>query len=182
MGATRACIALWRKKSPTLRRPIVGRSNAQWTASAQVFNEERPHHALQMCTPSSCYKPSPREYPARIGEPEYGSALQVRRVRATGDFSWANNNIFLSEVLEGEMIGLLPLDDRYYRVYFAEFPLARFDSHAGGSGDTGHERAVTFVGEIAITKAIALVSSYGARNPIVKAYPALRYAPCWARL
>jgi len=95
----------------------------------RVFNEERPHHALEMRTPSSCYKPSSREYPVRVREPEYGSALHVRRVRASGDFSWAGNDIFLSEVLEGEPIGLLPLDERYYRVYFAEFPLARFDSY-----------------------------------------------------
>src|SRR5260370_41888430 len=31
--------------------------------------------------------------------------------------------------LDGERIALLPIDDRYYRVYFAAFPLARFDSH-----------------------------------------------------
>ena len=94
-----------------------------------VFNEERPHQALDMRTPSSCYEPSPRPYPARLPEPEYGSALQVRRVQGRGEFYWKHQEVFLSEVLEGERIGLLPLDDRYYRVYFAEFPLARFDSY-----------------------------------------------------
>lgn len=36
--------------------------------------------------------------------------------------------MFLSKTLSGERIGLLPIDERYYRVYFAAFPLARFDS------------------------------------------------------
>ncbi len=94
-----------------------------------VFNEERPHQALGMRTPSSCYEPSPRAYPARVPEPEYGSTLAVRRVRPCGNFTWGGEDVFLSEVLQGERVGLLPLDDRYYQVYFAAFPLARFDSH-----------------------------------------------------
>jgi transposase InsO family protein len=95
----------------------------------QVFNEERPHQGLELRTPSSLYEPSPREYPARVPEPEYGSGFKVRRVDCSGKFSWKHENVFLSEVLSGEAVGLLPLDDRYYRVYFVQFPLARFDSH-----------------------------------------------------
>ena len=95
----------------------------------QVFNEERPHQALDMCTPSSRYEPSPRPYPARVGEPEYGSAMKVRRVQSRGEFYWKHQEVFLSEVLTGEPVGLLPLDDRYYRVHFTAVPLALFDSY-----------------------------------------------------
>ena len=95
----------------------------------RMYNEERPHHALAMRTPSEVYEPSPRAYPARVPEPEYGSALKVRRVHEHGQFWWNAERVFISEVLWGERIGLLPVDDRYYRVYFATFPLARFDSY-----------------------------------------------------
>jgi hypothetical protein len=44
-------------------------------------------------------------------------------------FSWKHQHVFLSETLIGESIGLLPIDDRFYTVYFAAFPIARFDSH-----------------------------------------------------
>jgi hypothetical protein len=37
--------------------------------------------------------------------------------------------VFLSETLRGENIGLLPIDERFYTVYFAAFPIARFDGH-----------------------------------------------------
>ena len=94
-----------------------------------MYDEERPHQALGMQTPSSLYEPSPREYPARVPEPEYGSALKVRRVRPCGNFTWGGEDVFLSEVLTGEPVGLLPLDERHYRVYFATFPLALFDSY-----------------------------------------------------
>jgi putative transposase len=92
------------------------------------YNEERPHEALQMQTPDSLYAPSPRPYPARVPEAEYGSAFQVRRVREQGQFRWKSENVFLSAVLEGEAVGLLAEDERFYTVYFAAFPVARFDS------------------------------------------------------
>ncbi len=95
----------------------------------RMYNEERPHLALAMSTPSEVYEPSPRAYPARVPEPEYGSAMKVRRVHEHGQFWWNAERVFISEVLWGERIGLLPVDDRYYRVYFATFPLAWFDSH-----------------------------------------------------
>ena len=92
-------------------------------------HEQRPHEALGMQTPSAVYRPSPRPYPARVPEPEYGSALQVRRVDRSGVFSWKGDVVFLSETLIGEPIGLLPQDDRFYTVYFITSPIARFDSH-----------------------------------------------------
>ena len=95
------------------------------------YNEDRPHEALAMQTPSAVYTRSARAYPARVPEPEYGSALRVRRVAERGQFRWKCEHVFLSETLMGESIGLLPVDDRFYTVYFAAFPIARFDSHRG---------------------------------------------------
>ena len=92
------------------------------------YNEQRPHEALALQTPAAVFVRSARSYPARVPQPEYGSALRVRRVRQHGDFSWKHENVFLSEVLWGERIGLLPVDDRFFTIYFAAFPLARFDS------------------------------------------------------
>ena len=82
-----------------------------------------------MRTPRQLYVSSPRAYPARLPQPEYGSALRVRRVHPHGQFVWKGQEVFLSKVLCGENIGLLPLDERYYRVYFAALPLACFDSY-----------------------------------------------------
>jgi transposase InsO family protein len=93
------------------------------------YNEQRPHEALGQQTPSSVYTRSERCYPARVREPDYGGALRVRRVGLRGVFSWKHEHVFLSETLIGESIGLLPVDDRIYAVYFAAFPIARFDSH-----------------------------------------------------
>ena len=95
----------------------------------QEYNEVRPHQALGMQTPAAVYRSSPRQFPVRVPEPEYGTAMQVRRIQKRGEFKWKHCDVFLSEVLYGERVGLLPIDDRYSRIYFATLPIARFDMH-----------------------------------------------------
>jgi transposase InsO family protein len=92
------------------------------------YNEVRPHEALGMQTPASVYVSSPRKYPGRAREPEYDSPMRVRRIQQQGQFRWKSERVFLTTVLQGERVGLLASDDRYFVVYFAEFPIALFDS------------------------------------------------------
>ena len=94
----------------------------------QEYNQVRPHEALDMRTPASVYAPSIRSFPRHVPEPEYPDTMLVRSVRRQGAFHWNKQDIFLSEVLWGERIGLLPVDHDSYTVYFAQFPIAHFDS------------------------------------------------------
>jgi transposase InsO family protein len=118
-------------KEATASPPQANRRAQQrsFDAFRREYNEVRPHQALGMRTPEAVYQSSPRQYPARVPEPEYGSAMQVRRVQKHGQFHWNYQDVFLSKALYGERIGLLPIDDRYYRVYFATLPIARLDIH-----------------------------------------------------
>ena len=95
----------------------------------QDYNQVRPHEALHMQTPAAVYVPSAREFPVRMPEPQYPDTMRVHSVRRKGHFRWHKQDVFLSEVLWGECVGLLPVDDRCFTIYFAQFPLARFDSH-----------------------------------------------------
>src|SRR6266568_310863 len=95
----------------------------------QEYNEVRPHEALEMRTPAEVYQPSPRKFPARLPEPHYPQTMLVRNVRHHGHFRWKKHDVFLTDVLWGESVGLLPEDDRWFTIYFEQLPLARFDSH-----------------------------------------------------
>jgi putative transposase len=111
--------------------PMAANRRAQqrrFDAFRREFNEQRPHEALDMRTPSSCFTGSPRTYPARVPEPEYASSMTVRRVFAGGQFSWNHHDVFVSETLRGERIALQPIDDDWYTIYFAAFPVGRFHS------------------------------------------------------
>jgi hypothetical protein len=119
-------------KAETAKPPAANRRAQQraFDQFRQQFNEERPHEALEQNTPASCYQSSERIYPDRIPEPEYGSHMKTKRVYPDGSFFWKGTQIFLSKCLGGESIGMEPIDDRYWDVHFARFPLGRFDSHA----------------------------------------------------
>jgi hypothetical protein len=112
--------------------PAAGNRRAQqkvFDGFREQYNQERPHEALQQRTPASCYSPSPRAYPARVPQPEYGTGVLVRRVQKHGEFKWKDQPVFLTQSLADEAIALEAIDDRYYRIYFARFSIAQFDSH-----------------------------------------------------
>jgi transposase InsO family protein len=92
------------------------------------FNQVRPHEALEMNTPASVYEPSPRPYPERVPEVAYPDWMEVRMVKAHGHFRWKKKDIFLTEVLWGEPVGLMPIGNNLFNIYFADRLLVGFDS------------------------------------------------------
>jgi transposase InsO family protein len=110
--------------------PAANRRKQQRAADRfrQEYNEVRPHEALGMRTPAEVYEPSARKFPEQVAEPEYPGYMLVRSVRRQGHFRWKKDEVFLSEVLWGERVGLLQEDDRWFTVYFAQYPIALFDS------------------------------------------------------
>lgn len=72
----------------------------------RVFNQERPHQAIGLRPPASCYHPSPRPYRGLLDDPLYPPDALVRRVRSNGEIKWRGHLVFLSEALVGEAVGL----------------------------------------------------------------------------
>jgi putative transposase len=93
----------------------------------RIYNEVRPHEALNDQTPASLYAPSARVFPERLPPMEYSAAHVVRRVGPSGCFRWAQHRIHLTRVLDGQSIGLLPVADGRWTVYFGGVRLGQFD-------------------------------------------------------
>ncbi|HUU21504.1 MAG TPA: IS481 family transposase [Phycisphaerae bacterium] len=91
------------------------------------YNEQRPHEALGMRTPSSRYEGSVRPYPRRVPEWEYPCGMSLRRVYDGGRFRWHCGQVFLSHVLDGELVGLWSLDGRYHQVWLGPLALGILD-------------------------------------------------------
>jgi transposase InsO family protein len=117
-------------KQETAQPPAANRRQQQQALDRfrLEYNEVRPHEALGMQTPAAVYHRSPREFPAREPEPDYPQSMLVRSVRHRGNFRWNRHDVFLSEVLWGERVGLLAENERWFTIYFAHLPIARFDS------------------------------------------------------
>ena len=52
----------------------------------------------------------------------------MRSVYHQGQIRWQKHEVVLSQVLWGERVGLLPVDERWYTIYFGQFAIAGFDS------------------------------------------------------
>jgi transposase InsO family protein len=96
-------------------------------AFRKEYNELRPHQALHGQTPADLYVASTRPYQARLRPVEYPEHMIVRQVSPGGQIRWHCNRVFVGRTLIGEPIGLEPLTDRTWKVWFSFYELGVFD-------------------------------------------------------
>jgi len=99
----------------------------RFNAFRKCFNEERPHEALGQRTPASAYQASLRKYTGRVVEPQYEGGIITRKVQARGEFKWNGLEVFLSETLQGETIGLQEIGDDRWEIRYGPMVLGSFD-------------------------------------------------------
>ena len=98
----------------------------------QEYNQERPHEALAQHVPASIYRSSGKEYPERLPDQRgYPDDWTKRRVRKGGQMKWKSKDIRLSPALWGQEIGLKPVSQGQWEVYFEGLKLGMFDEAAG---------------------------------------------------
>ena len=91
------------------------------------YNEERPHQGLGQKTPADYYQRSARVYPGRAREVEYAADWEVRRVAAGGQMRWGGEYVFVAHALQGEPVGLEPIEDGRWRVWFSFYEIGVLD-------------------------------------------------------
>jgi transposase InsO family protein len=72
----------------------------------QVYNQVRPHEALEMKTPTACYQKSQRPYDPHPAEWVYPSTALVRQVDRLGMIGHEGHRFFVCEALIGERVGI----------------------------------------------------------------------------
>lgn len=96
-----------------------------------IYNEERPHEALEMQTPASLYGPAEKRMPKRLEAVSYPEGFQTRRVSKNGQIRWRSSQYFVSETLRGETLGLEFNDAGSWNIYFGPALLAELDDREG---------------------------------------------------
>jgi putative transposase len=116
----------------TLKTDVASPPLSDWNAEAQAlevwryeFNHVRPHEALGMKTPAEVYTVSPRHYPEHLGDPTYPAHFDVRKVMSNGEIVIRQKQIFIARVLCSEHIGLEPIDDGLWHLWFGPVFLGR---------------------------------------------------------
>ena len=95
----------------------------------QVYNQQRPHEALQMATPITRYRVSPRAYPERLPALEYGPDDTVVTVKALGMIVFQGRRFKVSTPLRGLPVAIRPAPDTdgLFDLYFAHHKLMRIN-------------------------------------------------------
>lgn len=92
------------------------------------YNQQRPHEALGQRPPAEVYQPASRDYPERLPEQRgYPDEWQKRRVQSSGQIKWKGRNEHITDALAGQEIGLKPVGDGQWELYFEGLRLGHYD-------------------------------------------------------
>ena len=112
--------------------PDLATTQGAFDAWRELYNTERPHHALKGAVPGSSYQPSPRPFPESLPEIEYAPGDDPRAVHGGGQISFKGHHYFISTSLKGERIGLRPTaTDGVLGVRYAHVEIGQLDLHSG---------------------------------------------------
>ncbi len=93
----------------------------------EEFNQVRPHEAIGMKRPTEVYKASDRLMPKQIETYEYPGHYLVRRVSRSGTIRVFRNQIFVSNTLHEDYVGLEEVDDGVYDLFFCFYHIGRYE-------------------------------------------------------
>ena len=114
-------------KAETIRPPQrnLAQQQSRFDAFVKEFNNERPHEALNQETPAQHYCPSPRQMPHKLPPLEYPGHFEKRIVGSNGGIRWRKGHVGVTSALIGEWIGLEPVDDAEWDVFYGPFRIGR---------------------------------------------------------
>ncbi len=110
-------------------QPNLRAQQRSFDAFLKDFNHVRPHQSLGQKTPSTAVRPY-RPFSSRPKTLEYDSTMVIRSVHSNGYIKWNGALIFTSDVLIGTNIGLLPIDESVWSIYFGAVRIGYLDGLA----------------------------------------------------
>ena len=112
-------------------RATLAAQQRAFSAYRRLYNDERPHDALNGTPPAAHYRSSPRAYPAQLPPIDYPGHCVVKRITDAGTFRFHDRIFFLSRALDDQQVALEEVDDGLWSVYFCHLLLARIDERTG---------------------------------------------------
>jgi putative transposase len=92
----------------------------------RIYNQERPHEALDMKPPASMFVPSRRHMPEKPKSPEYPDTMTVRKLDGQGRLRFAGQttNTTLSALIAREPIGFKSIDEDRWELFYGPVLIA----------------------------------------------------------
>lgn len=99
---------------------------ARFDEFVTIYNEERPHEALEMKCPAEIYKPSPRTF-KKLEPLQYPFHDRTITVTRCGRICLNNRKVNFSAVFAGQDVGVKEAEDGIWLVSFMNYDLGYFD-------------------------------------------------------
>jgi hypothetical protein len=97
-----------------------------------MYNFERPHEALGMNTPSSCYRPSLRTFPEGFPPIFYDSKYDISKVDTSGRISFKNCVFRVGKAFRHNLVAVHTTDvDGVYDIIFCDQKVSYINLHMG---------------------------------------------------
>jgi transposase InsO family protein len=106
-------------------KPTLWAQQVAFDEFRRIYNEERPHDALDGKPPAAVYARSPRAMPFVLPEIEYPGHVELRRIPADGAIKWRGHKVYISQALADEIVGIEEISDDTYVVRIGEVELGR---------------------------------------------------------
>lgn len=120
----------------TLKEELIIRNKISDLATAQsmfdewrqMYNQQRPHEALQLDTPASHYQASPRPFPSELPPVIYQIGDFVRKTDQHGHFSFQGRQFRVGKAFPNTEIAVRPTDiDGCFEIRFCQFKVKMID-------------------------------------------------------
>jgi transposase InsO family protein len=89
-----------------------------------IYNDQRPHEALQQKPPVTRYDRSRRPMPTAPRSPEYPDTMQTRRLDGSGRLQFRAHTTLLTRLLANEPVGLESVDEETWEVFYGPLAIA----------------------------------------------------------
>jgi hypothetical protein len=103
------------------------KQEARFDTFRHEYNHERPHEGIGQQRPGKLWVKSSRSYSGSFDPLEYPRSFERRKVDSGGHFKINGVQHFISEALEGCTIGMKPLADATWAIFYANTLLGHFD-------------------------------------------------------
>jgi hypothetical protein len=117
-------------KDPARSLAAQQRRSSRWF---EHYNDDRPHEALGMQTPSELFKRNRRRFPESVPVWKYPSPRQKRWVRGNGEINWHGVRRYVGEAFVRDYVGLKPLGLGKWNVYFGRLLIGQLHESEHGS-------------------------------------------------
>jgi putative transposase len=96
------------------------------------YNFERPHEALGMQTPASCYQSTTRKWDGILRSPEYDTSKTIlRKVCQSGCIWLSQREFYIGQALTGEYVAIQENEEGKRELFFGPVYLGKFDETKG---------------------------------------------------